>query len=665
MSKSDQAKNAGKFIIIMLCFAILFFLLLPFLEDPSAVGAAQSKKATPQIFTSNPLTELARKVYALFSTHSKKTHRTDGTRNRWPAAEVSPHVQETFVSAELLPDEVLYSVRRNDENAAQNNGADTAVYFPEGYDYAEAEFVNEDGQWVLVRQTAPDAAQRGMHDINTSDTPYDRLIRRERAAKYGAEPARQTQTIPSSKWARLFQPINRFLGLPESDSPNERSGQDGFALAAATDGLGQGNERRPNERFARRPDLDMNAPAPNIHIPVLQPAAASGDWSLLDVLDPTQAFERLRSSVDRWYGRRNGEDTSQTNKNRREEALEMIRQQQLQFRQENLSQIQQDAANQQPASMLDTFSSCYGATLSYQAQQPPATDEQTQEEESCPPPPDRNQQMQQAQEQGKLSLQQLEKALGFTPPPMNVVIVMGKEQPIFNINEEEYKQTPEEAFTKEFYNYLSTQNCPDGNCYWVAASDEADALAVALGGKLYSDPLNVMSEQLPAFKQAKLQQAQQSGMGEEELQQLTAQLDMLQPHYIAYNAQQWQALQTPPRAQGENRVKPSLFITPTAANAQTFAPDTRMPSAIFYDTNGQVLNGDSDLSPAQQGALLTPQIVRRIETMKQEMQELEQTLAQMQLDGTLGDQMEQTRRQLEQRKQEWEQMRNMSAQISR
>ena len=90
-----------------------------------------------------------------------------------------------------------------------------------------------------------------------------------------------------------------------------------------------------------------------------------------------------------------------------------------------------------------------------------------------------------------------------------------------------------------------------------------------------------------------------------------------------------------------------------------------MPSAIFYDTNGQVLNGDSDLSPAQQGALLTPQIVRRIETMKQEMQELEQTLAQMQLDGTLGDQMEQTRRQLEQRKQEWEQMRNMSAQISR
>ena len=29
MSKSDKAKTAGKFVVIMLCFAILFFLLLP------------------------------------------------------------------------------------------------------------------------------------------------------------------------------------------------------------------------------------------------------------------------------------------------------------------------------------------------------------------------------------------------------------------------------------------------------------------------------------------------------------------------------------------------------------------------------------------------------------------------------------------------------------
>ena len=40
MPVSDKAKNTGKFVVIMLCFAIIFFLLLPFLEDPAAVAAA-------------------------------------------------------------------------------------------------------------------------------------------------------------------------------------------------------------------------------------------------------------------------------------------------------------------------------------------------------------------------------------------------------------------------------------------------------------------------------------------------------------------------------------------------------------------------------------------------------------------------------------------------
>ena len=55
MFKSDKAKNAGKFIVIMLCFAILFFLLLPFLEDPAHRAAAQNKRPPHRFLLLTPL----------------------------------------------------------------------------------------------------------------------------------------------------------------------------------------------------------------------------------------------------------------------------------------------------------------------------------------------------------------------------------------------------------------------------------------------------------------------------------------------------------------------------------------------------------------------------------------------------------------------------------
>ena len=55
MSSKQKAKIAGKIIIIVLSMAILFFLLLPFLENPAASETSNGKKASPQIFTSNPL----------------------------------------------------------------------------------------------------------------------------------------------------------------------------------------------------------------------------------------------------------------------------------------------------------------------------------------------------------------------------------------------------------------------------------------------------------------------------------------------------------------------------------------------------------------------------------------------------------------------------------
>ena len=68
MSKRDKCKSAGKLIVVILSLAILFFLLLPFLDNSApASGEANGKKASPQIFTSNPLSDLVQKVYNLFA----------------------------------------------------------------------------------------------------------------------------------------------------------------------------------------------------------------------------------------------------------------------------------------------------------------------------------------------------------------------------------------------------------------------------------------------------------------------------------------------------------------------------------------------------------------------------------------------------------------------
>lgn len=648
MPINDKAKNAGKFIVVMLCFAILFFLLLPFLEDPSTAAAARDKKASPQIFTSNPLTELARKVYSLFSNKYRSPRRAAEARNiRWPDVYAQNNAwPESYPDDFLTADTRAAALREKTPSSAENESG-SVVYFPEGYDYADAEFINEEGEWVLVRQTAPDTAQRGMHDINTSDTPYDRLIRMERAARYGAAAA-QTPAIPSSGWARLFQPVNNWLGLSDMQTL-QASAPNSYRQASSTDGLGRGASQRPTERFARRRDPAMPQRTPD-------PAGATQQtpdgWNLLDILDPTQAFERLRENVEDWFQSKNGARLSPTDKDRRDAAMQVIQQQQALFRQGRLAQIAQDAADEQAARMQDLFSSCSTGNLA--TYQIPS---HVQEAAACDA--DKDKEKQDALQEKERSIQRLTQALGFAPPPLNVVIVMGKEQPRLEITEEDRALEPI-ALTKEYYNYLSSENCSDGECYWVASSDDAEAVATALGGELYVDPLGVQDRQLAAFKQSKLQQAQQEGQTEKELQKLANDLEWLNPPYVAYNAQQWRELQTPTSKQGQNEgIKPSIFVTPTAANAQTFAADTRVPAAIFYDTTGQLLNIDSDLTPAQQGALISGQMVERIYTLRREMEQLERTLARMRLDGVVGDEMQKAREEFEQMKREWEQLRNM------
>jgi len=246
MSNHQKAKTAGKIIIVVLSLAILFFLLLPFLDHPAASGSSGAKKATPQIFTSNPLSELVQKVFALF----KKDK---------PQAPTYPAEMTDEMLASLTPEEQQkYALQRSEEKDASNFEYSSEV--DASYNYGEAGMVNEDGEWILVRQTAPESANPGMHEVNTRDNAYEQHIRQERAARYtGKAGADAGPAIPDSKWARLWKPIKAFF-TKEEDAPQAATQEQAYLLASSGSGLGKDDYKQGNI-YRRGQSADIPASA--------------------------------------------------------------------------------------------------------------------------------------------------------------------------------------------------------------------------------------------------------------------------------------------------------------------------------------------------------------------------------------------------------------------
>ena len=201
---SEKSKVIGKFIVILLCCAILFFLLLPFL-DGSAQSAAQNrtaKKAHPQIFTTNPLHEMAQKILTAFG--RKPKHHNAFSRASVPA--------ETAANqAAALASPITRSPAPSTGESVSFSDP-SANFTPDG---SQASFFSDEGEWVLINQTEPVSSNRGMHDINSSDSAYDKLIRLERQAKYTGRPRPQSQ----STWARVWQPSREIFSRTDTPTP--------------------------------------------------------------------------------------------------------------------------------------------------------------------------------------------------------------------------------------------------------------------------------------------------------------------------------------------------------------------------------------------------------------------------------------------------------------
>ncbi len=659
MSKNNKAKTAGKFIVLMLCFAILFFLLLPFLDNPDAVSGEKKKKAVPQIFTSNPLSDLVRKVYALFSRGQRRDPAHLAAKDLLAAGTPRPG---------LAPD-ARYSVPPKEKG---NSFTFSASAEENEEEYGQAALINEDGEWILVRQTAPVAFQRGMHEVNSSDSAYDKYAGLQISSKYTAHPVHH---YPQSKWTRLWNPLKRFLGWDEQNANLDDS--EAMFLAAArpsAEGIVESGPKTPSA--TPRPGFGGgNAWDARIGGGQKNLAPAPEGISLLDLFDIESATERLTRSAEDWYpAGKDGTLSTQATADRQRER-EIVRQRIQRMKNLMAAQVQQDAQGEEPLSLNQTIH-CNQSRATYKK-----------EDSTCAPPSfnSPNAKMKEkgkeaAEEARKTSQMNLADELNFALPlsmQMNMVVVFGDDIPphydaAANDELEEDGTASDATLTKEAYSFLAENHCGQGeHCFWVG-TDSKNAIAAkipiyAAGANYLPDPLHLNQGNLASFKKYKLEKAKQEGKSEQEIQALANQLDQLSMPFTAYNDQEWSRLQQrnklppPPDAKRsappeEPKDSPFLTVVPTAPNAQVVVNMSERPGMVLYDPDNKFLNGDTGGSPIEQGEKLNKIMVERIRIVKNEMRELEKELSQMRMKNTVGRQADAMREELYQKSRAMDQL---------
>lgn len=188
-------KTIGKTVLFIFCVGVVVFLLLPFLQTESAQSAAvaEGEKPTPQIFTSNPLTSIVKKLASLFRKNEKQAEQPQ------QVALSNEQVNEKFG----VPQYRGASENGDDPDLIASAGNNTAV---NSSGYGEG----EDESWVLIPQTSPENSTPGMHEINIKDNAYDNYVREQKAASYNPALRTNVQNVPY--WKKLLNPITKFFG---------------------------------------------------------------------------------------------------------------------------------------------------------------------------------------------------------------------------------------------------------------------------------------------------------------------------------------------------------------------------------------------------------------------------------------------------------------------
>ena len=192
-------KTLIKIGFVVLCIGIIIFLLLPFLET-TAPKTSDLKTGQAQVVTENPLNVISKRLASLFRKEkNKKT--LPGQAN----THADPSTAQNYV-----PNYIASNPQAAANSAAAGESSSKALDMsPKDYpfDYENAAFQTDDGEWVLVQQTAPQHSAPGMHEVNVHDNPYDRYVRQERAKNFGPQAPKQETASSAASHKEIFFPF--------------------------------------------------------------------------------------------------------------------------------------------------------------------------------------------------------------------------------------------------------------------------------------------------------------------------------------------------------------------------------------------------------------------------------------------------------------------------
>lgn len=241
-------KKLMGFLFVLVFILGIIFVLLPFLETtppPSAATAVQARPR-PQIFTSNPLTTLVKRIVNALQTEWDKKRE----KRRLAVARMQGKRQ-------LAPTDYRAALVHS---LPQDGTPAEEIALPETEEY--------DGNWLISPQISPkDAAAKGMHEVSITD-----------------EPAQNTETIN--------------IPLP----------QEAAALSAQSESLPTDNaaQNAPMQLARANTILDISLPATQVQgqqAPTVKTKSEVALQNLLDILYPEKKIEKIiRNMADVKFG---------------------------------------------------------------------------------------------------------------------------------------------------------------------------------------------------------------------------------------------------------------------------------------------------------------------------------------------------------------------------
>ena len=481
---------------ILLCVGVVVFLLLPFLETTTPAPST-SNMDQAQVVTENPLNAISKRIASLFGLNKERKQKTlpgqtnvaansaDGTTEN--ANNISSASADWRASANTPR---TSATTREAPNAAQSQTIEVPPH-NSAADYENASFQTDDGEWVLVQQTAPEHSAPGMHEVNVHENPYDQYVHQERARSFG--PQMPKQEIPDSKWARIIQPVINLLGFGKSSeepSVSTRAAQHannekGLSLGAGSDKLAS-NKGNESSSFSQ-----VRLPTPDI-TPI--------EWSMLTPREQ-QESEKSDSSSDKSNAREVAEalgnakfPNPKTPKERqqREDFINQKEAELLQRMDEALLQVLTTNSKNRPQKIgVDNVVGCSDGVRQQTGCRSNLTpdnsdnlstlseEQETQKEKVLEKERDNNR-YNIRQETGTI-----------LDDNYSITVLLGPSMEDLNFDDLR-RSAPEVA---EKYEYLAkAKNCYEENCYWVPSSAPSDPTlkdAVSTVGLPKGDPLGV------------------------------------------------------------------------------------------------------------------------------------------------------------------------------